>query len=163
MKSSGWKVNIKFDFSYYATKTDLKNTTGVDTSSFAKKIDLANLKSDVDKLDVDKLENLRTNLNNLKSKVDKSNVDKLVPVRVDVRKLSNVVKNTVVKKDVYKTKIKNIEDKIPGVTNLAIKVSLNAKINKVKVEIPSITDFATNASLNTKINEVKDERPNTTN
>ena len=73
------------------------------------------------------MENLQTNLNNLKSKVDKLDVDELVPVRVDVRKLSNVVKNVVVKKDVYRTKIKNIEDKIPGITNLAIKVSLNAK------------------------------------
>ena len=163
MKSSGWKVKIEFDFFNYATKTDLKNTTGADTSSFAKKIDLANLKSDVDKVDVDKLENLQTNLNNLKSKVDKLDVDELVPVRVDVRKLSNVVKNAVVKKDVYGTKVKNIEDKIPGITNLAIKVSLNAKINKVKVEIPSITNLATNASLNAKINEVKDEIPNITN
>ena len=46
-------VKVELDLSNYATKTDLKNATGVDTSSFAKKADLANLKSDVDKLDID--------------------------------------------------------------------------------------------------------------
>ena len=53
---------------------------GVDTSKFAKKFDLANLKSDVDELNIDKLKNVPSNLNNLKSKVDKSDVDKSVPV-----------------------------------------------------------------------------------
>ena len=68
LKSLGRKVKVKLDLSTYATKTDLKNATGVDTSSFAKKVDLAILKSDVDKLDIDKLKNLPTNLNNLKSR-----------------------------------------------------------------------------------------------
>ena len=55
-------------------------------------------KSDVDKLDIDKLKNVPTNLSNLKSKVDKLDVDKLVPVPVDLRKLSNVVKKMLLKK-----------------------------------------------------------------
>ena len=57
--------------SNYATRADLKNTTGVDTSKFAKNVDLANLKSNLDELDIDKLKNVSTNLSNLKSKVDK--------------------------------------------------------------------------------------------
>ena len=65
------------------------------------------------------MKNVPTNLNNLKSKVDKLDVDKLVPVLVDLSKLSEAVKNDVVKKDVYNAKIKNIEDKIPEITNLA--------------------------------------------
>ena len=69
--------------SNYATKTDLKNATEIDTSSFAKKVNLASLKSNVDKLDIDKLKNLPTNLSNLKSKVDKLDVDKLLPVPVN--------------------------------------------------------------------------------
>ena len=97
--------------SNYATKADLKNATGADTSKFAKKVDLANLKSNVDKLDIDKLKNVPTNLRNLKSKVDKLDVDKLVPVPVDLIKLSGVVKNDVVKKYVYNAKIKTIEEK----------------------------------------------------
>ena len=80
LKFSGGRVKLELDLSNYATKTDLKNAAGVDTSSFAKKIDLANLKSDVDKLDIDELKNVPTNLSNLKSKVDKLDVDKLVPV-----------------------------------------------------------------------------------
>ena len=63
--------------SNYGTKTDLKSETGVDTSSFAIKIDLASLKSNVDKLNIDKLKNVPTNLNNLKSKVDKLDISNL--------------------------------------------------------------------------------------
>ena len=64
---------------------------------FAKRTDLANLKSDVDKLDI----------------------DTLVPVPVDVSKLSDVVKSDLVNKDAYNAKIKSIEDEIPDITNLA--------------------------------------------
>ena len=74
------------------TKADLKTATGVDKSDFAKRVDLANLKSNVDKLDIGKLKIVPTNLSNLKSKVDKLDVDKLVPVLVDLGKLSNVGK-----------------------------------------------------------------------
>ena len=75
-RSFGGNINVKVDLSNYATKTDLKNVTHVDTSSFALKTNLASLKTEVDKLDI----------------------DKLVPVPVDLSKLSNVVKNVVVKK-----------------------------------------------------------------
>ena len=68
------------------SKTDLKNVTHVDTSSFALKTNLASLKTEVDKLDI----------------------DKLVPVPVDLSKLSDVVKNDVIKKTVYNAKITKI-------------------------------------------------------
>ena len=87
----------------------------------------------------------------MKSKVDKLDVDKLVPVSVDLSKLSDVVKNYVVKKDVYNAKIKSIEDKLPDISNLATNTTLNAKINEVKGEIPSITNLAATAALNDKI------------
>ena len=96
-------------------------------TSFAKNTGLANLKFDVDKLDIGKLKNVPTNLNALKSKVDKLEVDKLVPVLV-----RDLVKNAVVKKDVYNTKIKNIEDKISDITNLPSKTTFSVKINEVK-------------------------------
>ena len=51
----GGDINVKVGLSYYATKADIKNITHIDTSSFALKTNLANLKSEVDKLDVDKL------------------------------------------------------------------------------------------------------------
>ena len=74
--SFGRNINVKVDLSNYVTKTDLKNVTHVDTSSFALKTNLANLKTEVDKLDI----------------------DKLAPVPADLSELSDVVKNDVVKK-----------------------------------------------------------------
>ena len=59
------KIEVELDFCNYTTKLDLKNATGVDTSDFAKKADLASLKSDVDKLDIDNLENVPSGLSNL--------------------------------------------------------------------------------------------------
>ena len=61
----------------YATKSYLKNATGVDTSQFAKNVDLANFKLDIDKLDIDILENVPSGLSSLKSKVDKLDIDTL--------------------------------------------------------------------------------------
>ena len=75
----GGDINVKVDLSSYATKADIKNISHVDTSSLASKTNLANLKTEVDKLDI----------------------DKLVPVPVHLSKLSDLVKNDVVKKDVY--------------------------------------------------------------
>ena len=109
------------------------------------------------------MKNVPSNLSNLKSKTDKLDVDKLVPVHVDLSKLSDIVKNDVVKKEVYNAKIKNTEYKIPDVTNLATNTTLNAKINEVKGEIPSITNLATTAALNAKINEVKSKIHSITN
>ena len=72
----GGDINVKVDLSNYATKADIKKISHVDTSSFALKANLADLKSEVDKLDI----------------------DKLAPVPVDLNKLSDVVKKDVVKK-----------------------------------------------------------------
>ena len=90
-------MKVELDFSNYATKADLKNATGVDTSDFSIKTDLANLKPDVDKLDIDKLKDVPNNLSNLKSKVDKLDVDKLVPFPVDLSQLIDVVKMKLLK------------------------------------------------------------------
>ena len=122
-----------------------------------KKTDLANLKSNVDKLYIDKLKTIPDDLSNLKREVDKLDIAKLKITPVDLGKLSNVVKNDVVKKDVYNAKIKNIEDKIPDITNLATKTTLNAKINDVKGEIPNITNLATTT---TALTAVENKIPN---
>ena len=78
-RSFGRNINVKVDLSNYATKTDVKNVTHVDTSRFALKTNLASLETEVDELDI----------------------DKLLPVPIDLSKLSDVVKNDVVKKAVY--------------------------------------------------------------
>ena len=87
-RSFGGNVNVKVDLSNYATNTDLKNVAHVDTSSFALKTNLANLKAEVDKLDI----------------------DKLAPVPVDLSKLSDVVKNDVAKKNVYDKLVEKVNN-----------------------------------------------------
>ena len=112
MNIFGANVKVELDLSNYATTADSNNAAGVDTLHFAKKANLVDLKSDVDKLDIDKLKNVPSSLNNFKSKADKLDVDKIVPLPVDLSKLSDVVKNDVVRKNIYNAKIKNIENKI---------------------------------------------------
>ena len=97
-KSLGAKLKIELNLSNYATKADLKNETGVDTSDFANKTDLANSKSDVDKLDTDKVKNVPSSLSNFKCKVDKLDIGKLETTPVDLSKLSKIVENYFVKK-----------------------------------------------------------------
>ena len=84
-------INVKVDQYNYATKRDIKDILHVNTSSFALKSNLPSFKTEVDKLDINKLKHLSTNLINLKSKLDKLNTAKLAPVPVDLNKLSNVV------------------------------------------------------------------------
>ena len=123
----GGDINVKVDLCNYATKTDIKNISHIDPSSFALKSNWASLKTEIDKLDIDKFNRLPTNLSNLKSKVSKLDIDELAPGPVDLSKLSNVVKNEVVKKTECNAKIKNIENKIPDITNLATKMLLILK------------------------------------
>ena len=97
--SSGGRLKVEVDlWSNYAIKANLKKVTGVDTSKFAKKVDLARLKSNIDKLNVDKFKNVSTYSSKFKSKVVKLDVDKLVPFPVNLSRLSDVVKNDVVKR-----------------------------------------------------------------
>ena len=76
-KSSGGRVKVELDLSNYATKSDLKNATGVNISNFSKNIDLATLKLNVDKLDIDKLEKLPTDLSSLKGKANELDIGKI--------------------------------------------------------------------------------------
>ena len=86
LKSLKRRVKAQLDLSSYAGKADLKYAAGVDESKFAKNIYLEILKCNADKLDIDELKNVPTNLSNLKSKIDKLDVDKLVLVLVDLSK-----------------------------------------------------------------------------
>ena len=91
----------------------------------------------------------------MKTKVDKLDVNKLVHVLFDFSKLSDVVKNTLIRKDVYNAKIINIENEITDITNLASNTTVNVKINEVKGETPSITNAVTIAAFNAIINYFK--------
>ena len=150
-KSSSNNIKVELDLSNYATKKDINDITHVDVSGFASKTNLAALKTEVDKIDADKL--------------------KTVPV--DLAKLSNVVKNEVVKKTDYNAKVTSIEAQIAGLTkntvdNLADITKLKAidtnsfilktkltsdvttlenKIDTVDKKIPDISGLATKTSL----------------
>ena len=144
----GGNVNVKVDLSNYATNTDLKNAAHVDTSSFA----------------------LETNLARLKTQVDKLDIDKLAPDPVDLSKLSVVVKSDVVKKTVYdkpagkgnnidtsafvlKTKSQTdkteLEKKIPDVTNFVKKT----KLTELEYKIPD-SSLATTTALSIVENKI---------
>ena len=86
-KSSGENAKVEIDISNYATKGDLKNVTSVDTKGIGKSTDLTHLKSNVDKLDIDKLKGAPRCL---KSKVDKLDIGKVESTPVDLSKLSDV-------------------------------------------------------------------------
>ena len=103
--------------------------------------------------------NVPTDLNNVKSKVDELDVDKLVPFLVDLSKLSDVIKNDVVKKDVYNAKINNVEDKIPDITNLATNTTSIAKINGLKTKHLVLANLATTNA----VNAVENKMPNVSN
>ena len=162
-KSSSSYIKVELDLTNYATKTDLKNITHTDVSSFASKTNLAALKTEVDKIDVDKL--------------------KTVPD--DLAKLSNVVKNEVVKKndfsaDNYVTitkfsrytnalddKIDKVDKKVPNVSNLATKSSvtilvrdLDNRIDKLKINYYAKKTSLTNYMLTTDFNSKPTELEN---
>ena len=147
----GGDVNVTADLSNYATKDDIKNITHVDTSSFALKTNLANLKSEVDKLDVDKLKLIPTVLSKL-SDVVKNDVVKKTDYNKLVTKVDNIDTSGLVKKTDYNTKITEIEDKIPDTTNLARKTALTTVENK----IPDISNLATKTALNTVEHKIPD-------
>ena len=117
LRSFGGNVNVKVDLPNYATKTDLKNITLIDTSSFALKTNLASIKNEVDKLDI----------------------AKLAPVPVDLSKLSDVVKNDVVKKAVY--------DKLAATVNnidtcdFVLKTKYQLNKTGLEKKIPNVKHF----------------------
>ena len=117
-KSSSNIINIELDLTNYATKTDLKNITHVDVSSFASKTNLAALKTEVDKVDVDEL--------------------KTAPV--DLAKLTNAIENDVVKKTDYNTQVtsmevfftKNTVDNLADITKLKA-IDTNSFVTRTKL------------------------------
>ena len=109
-------MKVILDLSNYATKKHLEHATDIDTSDLAAKKDFIALKAEVEKLDVNKLTNIRTSLNNLKTTVDDLDVGKLKTVPVDLKKLSDVdaVDDEVVKSTKFNTlttKVNNLEKK----------------------------------------------------
>ena len=130
-RNSSNNVKVELDLTNYATKTDLKNITHVDVSSFASKTNLAALKTEVDKLDTDKL--------------------KTTPI--DLSKLSNVVENDVVKKTDYNAKVTGIEAQITGLTKNT-KDNLN---DITKLKAIDTNSFVTRTKFSADTNALDDK------
>ena len=119
----GRDVNVKVAPWNYATKADIKHISHVDTSSFALKANLANLKSKVDKLDIDKLVPVPTDLSKL-SNVVKNDVVKKVDYNKLVTKVDNIDTSGFVLKTKYDTDKSELENKIPDTSNLVQKIEI---------------------------------------
>ena len=122
-RSFGGNINVKVDLSNYATKIDLKNVTHVDTSSFALKKNLASLKTEVDKLDI----------------------DRLVPVPFDLSKLGDVVKNDVVKRAVYDklaAKVNNIDT-----SDFVLRTKYQTDMTELEKENPDASNLLKKTNL----------------
>ena len=130
-RSSSNIIKVDIDLSNYATKDDVKNITHVDVSSYATKTNLASLKTEVDKIDTDKL--------------------KTVPA--DLAKLSNVVKNDIVKKIDYNAKVTSIEAQIAGLTKNT--VANLADITKLKAI--DTNSFVTRTKFSADTNALDDK------
>ena len=111
------------------------------------------MKSHVDKLDFDKLKIILSGLNSFKSNLDDLDVDKVVTVPISLSKLSGIVKNEVVKKNVFDELVNAID--IIEISGLVKKTIYDAKINEIKGETPSITGLVTTA-----LSTVRDDIPN---
>ena len=146
-RSFGRNINGKVDPSNYAAKTDIKNISHVETSSFALKTNIANLKTEVDKLDINKLVPVPTDLSklsNVKNDVVKKAVyDKLVP-KVDAIGTSDFVLKTK-----YDTDKSELENKIPDTSNLVKKTDYNTKITDIEGKTPETSNLATKTALTT--------------
>ena len=129
-RSFGGNINVKVDLSNYATKVDLKNVTHDDISNFQLKANLAGLKTETDKLGIDKLTPVPVELSEL-SDVVKNDVVKRVVYDKLVAKVNNIDTSDFVLKTKYQTNKKELEKKIPDVSNLVKKAKLTELENKI--------------------------------
>ena len=136
-------INVRVDLPNYATKTDIRNISHVDTSAFALKSNLASLKTEVDKLDIDKLVPVPVDLSNLIDRV-KNDVVKKTAYDKLVAKVTSIGTSRFVLKTKYDTEKSEIENKIPDTGGLVKKTDYNAKISEIEGKIASIGGLATN-------------------
>ena len=139
-------INVTVDLSNYAAKDDIKNITHIDTSSLALKTNLTNLKTEVDKLDIDKLATVPVDLSKL-SNVVKNDVLKKTLCDKLVAKVDNIDTSGLVKNTDCNTKITEIEDKIYDRSSSVKKADYDTKITEIKGKVPNISGLATKKDI----------------
>ena len=156
------KIKVELELSNYATKKDIKDITHVDTSSYALKTNLANLKIEVDKIDTDKLKTVPDDLAKL-SKVVKNDVVKKTEFTTLKNKVDGIDTNNFVSRTKFEKDIKDLDDKISDVSALAIKSSVTYliteakdKIDKIDNKIPDISGLASKTELTAVENKIPD-------
>ena len=155
-------INVTVDLANYATKSDIKNATRVDTSKLAAKSDLARLKPEVDKIDVDKLKTVPVDLSKLSNAVNNDVVEKTVYDKL-VIKVNNIDTSRFALKTKHDTdksglekKISDPDKKIPNTSRLVKKTDHNGKITETESKILSIIGLATNYALTAVANKIPD-------
>ena len=168
-RSSRSNIKVELDLSTYATKTDLKNGTHVHVSSFASKTNLASLKTEVDKIDVDRLKTVPVDLAKLSNGV-KNDVIQKTEYNKSVTKVDNINTTNFVKKNKYEkdgsdfqNKISKVDKKIPDVSGLVKKTDFNSKITETESKIPNVSNFITKTNFNTKVTEIEGKMPDNSN
>ena len=146
-------IKIKVNLSNYATKADIKNITHVDTWGFALKTSFANLKTEVDKLDIGKLVTVPVDLSKL-SNVVKNEIIKKTEYNKLVGKVNNIDTSDFVLKTKYNTDKTELENKIPDISNLIKKSDDNTKISEIGNKIPSISNLTTTSALTAVENKI---------
>ena len=142
-KSSSNNVKVELDLTNYATKTDLKNITHVDVSSFASKTNLPALKTEVDKIDTDKLKTAPTE-NDVVKKTDYNT--KVTSIEAQIAGLTKNTLNNLA--DIIKLKAIDTNSFVTRTKFSADANALDDKIDGVEKEIPDISGLATKTSLN---------------
>ena len=149
----GDSIKVKIDLSNYATKTDIKNISHVDTSRFALKANLASLKTEVDQLDIGKLVPVPVHLSKL-SDVVKTEVAKKADYNKLVAKVNNIDTSDIVLKTKYQTDKTEMNNKIPDISDLVKKTNYNTKITEIKGKIPDVSNLGTKTKLTTVENKI---------
>ena len=134
-------INVKADLSNYATKADIKNISHADTLSFALKSNLASLKTEVDKLDNDKIVPVPVDLSEI-SDVVKNDVVKKTAYDKLVAKVNSIDTSAFVLKTTYETDKSELENKIPDTSGLVKKTDYNTKIAKIEGKIPNVSNLS---------------------
>ena len=154
-KSFERNVKVGLDSFGYATKAELKNATRADTSKLAAKADLASLKAEVDKIDVDKLKTVPIDLSKLSNAVKNEVVKKTVYDKL-VAKVNNIDNSGFVLKTKYDTDKLDLEKKIPDISGLGKKTDYIQKVSEIETKIPSISGLAKTSALNAVENKIPD-------